>query len=302
MMTDQENDKNSYLEDPDETSESETVRNINPEELIDEIEKASQEIDQLHSKITEAGTRVGFSVQALNMTKDRVMRLIQSREDPFTYQPVINSLHQEVVFFRHEASEVSLDSTHLSHKVAGLASTSYTLATTSGSIVDSVLSSETEDFIIPYEYSPKSSEIKDALTNIDPNLFDTYREIEQILYNTKADNVKMALVATRQAFDHFFERLAPDDEVRASKYWKPKLEEGKENQIYRIERVRYAIATHVEDTFRASTLLASSQNIIATYNVLNKLHTRGKVNLKATKQAIYTIRHFLEELAIEISI
>lgn len=297
-MTDQNDGQKSNLDVPDDANGIETGDPISPEDLIDEIERASREMDELHSKFADATTKTGFAKEALKLTKDHVINLIQSDVDSITYQPVIDTLFQEVVSYRQEIGQVTINSSPVFHKVDGLASTSYSMLTSSGSLAYSINPSDLEDLFIPYQFKPKNEEIKAALTKIDPPLFDIYREIEQILYNTRADNIKMALAATRQTFDHFFDFLAPEDKVRASKFWKPKKEEGREDKIDRVERMRYSVATHIKDPFRANTLIASIKNILATYEVLHKFHTRGKVNVNSTKKAIYTIVHFLEEFAL----
>jgi len=297
-MTDQNEDNQSFHDESDEHDEIETAETISPEDLIDELEKASIETDELHNNFADALTKTGFAKETIDRTKEHVINLIQSTEDPRIYQPVINTLSQEVIAYRQEVKQVTIDTSPTFLKVNGLASTAYSMATSSGSLVDGIYPVHEEDLFVPYQFKPKSEEIKTALKEIDPALFDIFQEIQEIFYNTKADNIKMALAATRQTFDHFFHILAPDDDVRASNYWKPKINTEKPNQIYRVERVQYAIATHIKDAYRAKTLLASGRHIIATYKVLNKLHTRGKVNLNATKKAIYTIVHFLEEVAL----
>lgn len=300
MIPDPKDQNNPYHEDSDEIIESESKEIINPEELIDEIEKASFETDELNTKFADATTKTGFAKASLDRMKDYVIKLIQSEEDPVTYNQVINTLGEEVRSYREEIGQVTIDSSPMFLKVDGLTSTAYSMVTTSGSLIDSINPTLEEDLFVPYQFKPNSEEIKTAFTTIDPSLFDIYKEIEEILYNTRADNIKMALAATRQTFDHFFHILAPDELVRASKYWEPKTKTDKPNQIYRIERIQYAIGTHVKDTFRAQTLLASAKNIIATYELLNDLHTRGRVNINSTKKAIYTVVHFMEEIALEI--
>lgn len=82
--------------------------------------------------------------------------------------------------------------------------------------------------------------------------------------------------------------------MRNSPYWKLKKEKGKENQIYRRERLEYAISTHITNKFTANTLITSIQTILDSYEALNSLHKRGNVNSRTARNAIFTIKHFID--------
>ncbi len=53
----------------------------------------------------------------------------------------------------------------------------------------------------------------------------TYKEIDETLYGTISDPERATMFVVRQLYDHFFQVLAPDEEVRASKYWRNKKPE-----------------------------------------------------------------------------
>jgi hypothetical protein len=130
----------------------------------------------------------------------------------------------------------------------------------------------------------------------------TYQKIWETLYGTRADPGRGALYLIRQAFDHLFDKLAPDDEVRKSSYWTQK-EHGKENQVWRDERVRFAAAKNVKDQNRANTLIASAKHMTGVYQCLNSAHKRGEMNQMESHQALAEMQSILEEWAdaIEIS-
>jgi hypothetical protein len=52
--------------------------------------------------------------------------------------------------------------------------------------------------------------------------------------------------------------------------------------------------------FRAETLIESVDNIIKAYKCLNSLHTRGRMDDRAARQALFTIKHFIAEFTESI--
>jgi len=123
--------------------------------------------------------------------------------------------------------------------------------------------------ITPYESlmrrSPeRQKEYSEKFAKIDTNLGKTYTEIWEALYATKDDPERASLYLIRQAFDHLFNKLAPDDEVRNSIYWQRK-KEGKQDQIFRSERVEYAANKYIMDKNRRNTILATSKNMLNVY-------------------------------------
>lgn len=110
------------------------------------------------------------------------------------------------------------------------------------------------------------------------------------------DKERAALFLIRQSFDHLFDILAPDEKVRASKYWKPK-EGDKPNQVYRIERIEYASYSHIADPLRANTLAATSKQMNEVYNLLNQAHERGELNIDKAMKALRAMKSMLDEWA-----
>jgi hypothetical protein len=150
-----------------------------------------------------------------------------------------------------------------------------------------------EPFEPPPFFSPDQTEVEKKLSAIDPSLSDTYREIGQAYHGTTADPARVALALMRQVFDHFFEKLAPDDAVRASPYWSPKSGQNPD-QVTRRERMTYAAYTHIHDKARAKTMVANLAQILETYQLLNKLHKRGTLSDKQTRSILKTMKKFIE--------
>ncbi len=99
------------------------------------------------------------------------------------------------------------------------------------------------------ENEDQSTKFNEHIAELDKDLAKTYQEIWEVLYATRSDPDRGALYLIRHAYDQLFRCLAPDSEVRNSPYWKEKFGD-KPNQIYRNERILYAINTHIEDASR----------------------------------------------------
>src|SRR5690606_10251791 len=136
---------------------------------------------------------------------------------------------------------------------------------------------------------PDQTEVEKKLSVIDPSLAATYREIRQAYHGTTADPARAALGLMRQVFDHFFDKLAPNDVVRTSQYWKPKR--GLDpNQVTRRERMTYAAHKHIRGKVRAQTVIANIDNILETYQMLNALHKRDALSIKQARIALRTMQ------------
>ncbi len=128
----------------------------------------------------------------------------------------------------------------------------------------------------------------------DAHLGKTYGEINDVLLGTTSDPERIASFTVRQAYDHLMSKLAPDDCVRASEYFSPKPEPGKELMVSRQERLSYALATHVKDPEKAKGLAVLSEHILKFYDLLQKAHTRGPVDKEKARAAIKTVVQYLD--------
>jgi hypothetical protein len=154
---------------------------------------------------------------------------------------------------------------------------------------------------IPYVPSPFRTEAEQSilanrLAKLDPVLGNVYHQIWEVLYTTRSEPERTALYQMRQAFDHLFSCLSPDDAVRASQYWKQK-EGDKLNQIDRRERIEYAAFTHVKDESHARTLAASADQMLEVYQALNQAHKRGELSPDKARQALFAMQSFFYDWA-----
>lgn len=279
---------------PDQNDES---PNISSDDLMEGLDSAIEDFTTFHKSLMEETQEVGFALEVLHRTKENFIPIITNLGSYPELESVVTSGYYQIQAIRNEIGYIRNSLVNPFQEIRGLTHSVTLSCTTSGSVAGTIVPGqgnipETPSFLKPNEHL-----VYGALSKLDPALADSYREIDQILYATKADNLRTSMMQARQVFDHFFEKLAPSDNVRNSKYWKPKIGEEDELLVTRRERVRYAIETHVNDLFRANTLIKGLDNIIDSYKVLNSLHTRGYINLRAARQAIASVKHYLEEFA-----
>lgn len=133
------------------------------------------------------------------------------------------------------------------------------------------------------------------LAAFDPEIARVYKSIPEIFFGTKENPERAALYQMRQAYDHFFDKLAPDGEVRNSEYFTPKEEPGKENSVHRIERIKYAAYTRLSmDKDQADALVSSATSLLATYDRLQAAHKRAPLDREAVRDWITAMRAQLE--------
>jgi hypothetical protein len=138
----------------------------------------------------------------------------------------------------------------------------------------------------PLLESATVDQIASKLERIDPSLASSYRQAWSSYYGSHHDGQRSALFQLRQAFEHFFALLAPDDLVRNSGYFSKKPEKGKEDQIHRTERYRYVANRHISDPARRTVLIESANQTIENYERLNLLHKRGELPFEKAKAAL----------------
>jgi len=137
-------------------------------------------------------------------------------------------------------------------------------------------------------------ETREKLKELDEALSDTYTSIREVRYGTRSDPERAAFYQTRQVFDHFFSLLAPDDLVRQSSYWSPKLKPDDPCLITRFERVMFAAHTHVPDHQKRDTLISSARHMIAVYKSMNEAHKRGRLEADRARAALREVLTLIE--------
>lgn len=200
----------------------------------------------------------------------------------------LRAIQDEVQLFRNAAVALSSEAT---------ASTCYFVnaTNTTAAFMEPTIVIEPLNYTI-FPSVEQQTEFIERLSHLDPEIGNVFRAISEILYGTRSAPERAALYLMRQAFDHFFGKLAPDDQVRESPYWTEKKGD-KPNQITREERIQYVAGRYIDDETRKKTLLATSRHMLAVYQALNKAHSRGTLNESQARRALKEMQSFLEEWA-----
>jgi hypothetical protein len=132
------------------------------------------------------------------------------------------------------------------------------------------------------------------LAKLNAELGKLARSIWQHFYGGTESSERASLLAMRQLYDHLFAILAPDEEVRLSRHFRPKGP-AKANQIYRKERLLYAADVHVRDSELGSALASEADQVLDTYEKLNQLHARSALNREAARQVLLAMQAVVEQ-------
>jgi hypothetical protein len=270
-----------------------------PEEIADEI---ISRLDSMHDSLVDASTQVGYTRDAFRAIRP----VLKNLGDAMTTDPDASAIYtSNIEFLKAFRDEIRNQEGLVSPLPGVLRNTSGSAAVfvnatgTTAAFVDvSVFSPD----ILPVLVSPNQhEEYVRRFSQFDTDLGQTYQEIWEALYGTRADPERAALFQIRQSFDHLFAKIAPDDEVRKSPYWTKKTTHPPD-QVTREERINFAIAKHVKDKARAKTLLSSTKHMLTVYGALNRAHERGKLDRTKGRQALTEMRAFLEDWANAIGI
>lgn len=181
-----------------------------------------------------------------------------------------------------------------------ISSTAYffgTSVTVSGSIIDpNIKIFETYNRTKPPSFWPqdRSENYASRLDKLNFELGKVYRSVWKTFFGMTENPERAALYQMRQAYDHFFDILAPDNEVRKSKYFKRKSQ-GNVDTIHRKERIHYAAHTKVKDNNFRDLLLEQDDYIIELYKRLNMAHKRDSLKREEAKEVLDAMRLMLEQ-------
>jgi hypothetical protein len=105
-----------------------------------------------------------------------------------------------------------------------------------------------------------------------------------LFYTQQHDQKRAALFQMRQVYDHIFEKLAPDDDVRQSVFWSVKGGD-KPNAVYGQERLQFAAHPCISDEERRTALLESVKETLCSYDRLQEAHKRGALSIENASEA-----------------
>ncbi len=270
---------------------------ISPARVQQAFSSAEAKAAEAQQLLSQGAQNAGYAREVFHATAPIYVRLAEiAPDDPQLKDYVVSGLQ----FANSVERRLSLTIDASRPAIAGLAATAGSMSVfcdSTGSISRALLP---EYQVVAVESPPfflhQNAAIKEKLARIDPALLSTYEEIGEAYHGTTADPERAAIAMMRQAFDHLFDRLAPDDAVRRSRYWKPKKGKTKKerNLVTRPERMAYAAHAHIRDRGKAQIILASSANVQETYKLLNRLHDRGALSKDQARLALKAMKRLIE--------
>lgn len=264
-----------------------------PEEIIDEI---SSELTDLHDSLIEGATEVGEQIERYSGMRGAWVSLGESST---TSQDIADVVASGVIYLssvRNEVKQLRLQiqpSLDLVHRIGPSTDTAASITGSTAGLLDLELDLPDDP---PFTITDRYESTRNKLAKLDRSLAQTYDEIRQVLYGTHSDPERGALYMLRQAYDHFFGLLAPDDEVRASDFWEEK-EEPNTSLVTREERIQFAAHTHVRDEATANRLAASADHMTNVYRSMNRAHERGEIDADKARTALTEMQTIIESWA-----
>jgi hypothetical protein len=277
------------------TEENDKHLTENPEEIIDDI---TSTLDNIHDDLVASSTKVGHEIERFKAIRPVWARLGESgTTDPDAAQIYVSGVYA-LSSMRDEVESLKGRIAPLRDLVGTIPTlTDFALSVTSstGSFFDPSITNfiPLNDPLLPRP--PRHSETKRRLAKLDPALADTYEGIWETLYGTRSDPERGSLYLIRQAYDHLFGILAPDDKVRASPYWHEKKDDRDPKRVTRRERIEFAAYTRIRDQSKAQRLAASARHMLDVYEALNRAHQRRSLDPTKARRALHEMKIIIED-------
>ena len=253
--------------------------------------------DKLHRHYTEGAKFTGYILDRLEANEPYWDTLVDYSPDDTGIDMTVGSGEVFLRSYNQQLNNLYNQLPDHSASLITLASSGATFDANTASLVDVVPVFEGKEidhqpcpFINQEDFSSRG----DRLEKLDHSLADTYRQVWEALHGTRSDPERAALYLMRQTYDHFFDILSPDDEVRKSSIWKKK-EGEKPELVTRIERIEYAALSHINDEVQAKMLSSSAKPILKVYNELNQAHKRGELNPQKARKAVLAMDKILSD-------
>jgi hypothetical protein len=272
---------------------------MTPEEIQKEFREAKDVVKRLHANVTKGAQELGRLGSVLSATENYWVNIAAEKGS----DPGLNSMFESGKAFVSglsstlcaAASAISIPLETIGFASASGISFGANTAVTSSLVILEVPGKFSAEAIPTKDYSQDKA-LPERLSKLDPALGKTCAQIWECLYGTMADPEKSALYMLRQTWDHLFDKLAPDDEVRTSEFW-TQPSEGKKDLVTREQRIQYAAANHVTNPETRNVLLASSRLMLDMYQRLNAAHTRDEIDRDKARRTLRSIYAWLEQWA-----
>ena len=240
---------------------NEPLDELSREEIEKIFKDAIDTVRDLHETLVTVNEDIGYTHQSLSALYPRTMSLFDKAEEDASIYPVVYSGVKYVQTLGDQFKNYDEHAKGMQVTLSRYANSTGTVNSSTDAAVYLYNVQLPENILqIPNQLSRISrEEYMEKIKEIDSSLGETYEEIWQIYYGTTADKCRASLFMIRQVFDPFLEIIAPDNEVRESKYWNQKGGD-KPMQVYRSERIQFAANTQVRDAGVAEALSTSSKH------------------------------------------
>jgi hypothetical protein len=272
------------------------------QQVRNQFRHLAEQAKLLKKTIGESNEIMGYVADATaNLEKSAEVIVKASTQQEL--QPTIVSIKAMASSLAEHLNHIDPLAIHLRFKidevVSSFANTASTMATTCNTL--SLIVNPPTFQPCPFLADSDVEKCSAKLSLIDPSLSATYKGAWSAFYTQEHDPKRAALWQMRQTFDHFFESLAPNDQVRTSPHWTPK-EGDKRDSIHRSERLSFAAHRFINDKTTRETFVEAGKEQLRNYERLNQAHGRGELSqekaseaFKATDQIIKSWLEAIEE-------
>ena len=273
---------------------------LRPDDVIDET---IADLDNQHNRLVEQAAEVGYARDLLIAAKPLWTRLADETAGSASPPAVYSSGVSLLCAYRDEVRANARVVVGIEGPNRSLLNSAVQLCAATGSTASFSVTTFGAVAPPPATHTPeRHEECARRLAQLDESLAKTYRAIWELLYATRQDPVRAALWEVRQAFDHLFSLLSPDDVVRLSEYWVRKTAIEAPDRVTRSERLAYAAHTWATTPERKETLLVATEHMIDVYQRLNIAHQRGHLDEPKARAALNEMLSLLESWAYAIDL
>ncbi len=272
---------------------------MNPDDVKKEFDEAAALADSMQAKYANAAQMLGRLSSVISTTQPYWTQLAKEGGNNPGAISAIQSGIANVAAIKGGLYAVDVSNTCPTGELTSLclsASFFGTDTAATSSLLPLAAPGQFKVELIPLPEFTQDKSLAQRLSKLDPSLGKVCAEIWETLYGTTADPERSALYMIRQTWDHLFDKLAPDAEVRNSPQWTPK-EGDKKEMVTREERIKYAVDRRVTDPNRKSLLLASCDQMVDLYQELNRSHKRGDVNAEKATRTLHAMYAWLQQWA-----
>jgi hypothetical protein len=252
----------------------------------EDIEALETNLGKAREHLAGATSELGYQLDVVKVTRPYWESVSPASGMPVASGAVV--LHT----WREQSEALARESERVARQITNMSGTASYVAANTGTLSQIYPVSPPIDIGAIQRITVQRSEqdfVEKGLMKIDNHLARTYATIWQYIRYPAFDPMRGPLFLMRQVFDHFLDKLAPDNEVQSQPSFQPDAQLKKKNGkgITRNHRIEYIANTKVRHLEVRSSLKSSSKNFHDIYDGLNEAHKRAALNEDAARQAVY---------------